>query len=214
MANPIESLPDQLKDCRRLERLQVSYRNFSTLLDTYMENLICKGQIKSEHIPLVVFELQNLTSMDLQHTKINTLPENNLKSLESLYLDHNYISVFSERVFSSMVSSLQTLTLSYNSLTQIPSEVNCLVNLHTLDVSHNAITSVTNCTKLLALRQLDMSFNKMQLLNSNIKYLKNLRRLAVNNNELTELAEELFSLNYIVFLDLSYNRLNSISTRL
>jgi len=179
-----------------------------------MENLISKGQIKSEHIPLVVFELHKLTSIDLQHTKINTLPDNNLKSLETLYLDHNYISTLGVQCFSSMVNSLQTLTLSYNLLTQIPTEINNLVNLHTLDVSHNAITTVKNCTKLLALRNLDMSFNKIQLLNSNIKYLKNLRRLAVNNNELTEMSDELFSLNYIEFLDLSYNKLNSLSTKL
>lgn len=86
MANQVESLPDSLKDCKNLEQLKMSYRTFSSLLDTYMENLISKGQIKSEHVPVVVFELEKLTNLDLKHTKVNSLPENNLKNLQELFL--------------------------------------------------------------------------------------------------------------------------------
>jgi len=143
--------------------LRVSYRNFSFLLDSYMENLICKGQIKSEHVPLVVFELQKLNSMDLQRTKINTLPENNLRNIESLYLDFNYIMTFPERVFSPMVYSLKILTLSNNLLVEIPGELNCLVNLKVLDLSFNKIEKISNCNKLLALRELKLNNNSFKV---------------------------------------------------
>lgn len=161
MANQIESLPDTLKDCQSLEVLRVSYRHFSSLLDTYMENLIHKGQIKSEHIPLVVFELQKLKSIDLQHTKINTLPDNNLKSIESMYLDNNYIINFTERVFNSMIGNLTILTLSKNLLVEIPSEINCLVNLEVLNLSFNAISTITNVSRLANLKELYLNNNKI-----------------------------------------------------
>lgn len=128
-----------------------------------MEGLIQKGQIKSEHVPQVAFELQRLASMDLQHTKINTLPDNNLRNIESLYLDHNYISTFPERVFNPMVYSLKTLTLSHNLLTEIPGELNCLVNLKVLDLAFNAITTISNASKMLALRELYLNNNKLQV---------------------------------------------------
>lgn len=128
-----------------------------------MESLIQKGQIKSEHIPQVVFELQKLASIDLQYTKINTLPDNNLRNIESLYLDNNYISTFPDRVFNPMVYSLKTLTLSHNLLTEIPSEINCLVNLKVLDLAFNSIKTISNVSKLLALRELYLNNNKLQV---------------------------------------------------
>ena len=176
MANQIESLPDTLKDCKFLETLRVSYRHFSSLLDTYMENLIHKGQIKSEHIPLVVFELQKLKSIDLQHTKINTLPDNNLKSIENMYLDHNYIMNFTERVFNSMIGNLKILTLSRNLLVEIPSEINSLINLEILNLSHNAITNNTNITRLVNLKEFYLNNNKITVRINNFTKEKKKRR--------------------------------------
>ena len=211
MANQIENLPDALKECINLESLRFSYRSFSLLLDSYMENLICKGQIKSEHIPLVVFELEKLTSLDLKYTKINNLPDNNLRSIQCLNLDYNFISTFNENVLCPMVASLRTLTLSNNLLKEMPTELNCLVNLEVLDLSFNSIQLLANISKLAKLKELYLGKNKLVSVNSNIKHLISLRKLALNENEITDLSEFIFGLQYLNYLDLSNNRLNKIS---
>ena len=211
MTNQIENLPDALKDCKHLESLRFSYRSFSLLLDSYMENLISKGQIKSEHIPLVVFELEKLTSLDLKCTKINNLPDNNLRSIQCLNLDYNFISAFNENVLSPMVSSLRTLTMSNNLLREIPAELNCLVNLEVLDLSFNSIQLLANISKLVKLKELYIGNNKLISVNSNVKHLINLRKLALNENEITELSEFVFALQYLNYLDLSNNKLSRIS---
>lgn len=45
MSNNIESLPETLRDLKQLETLRMSYSAFSSLLDSYMEQLISKSMI-------------------------------------------------------------------------------------------------------------------------------------------------------------------------
>ena len=214
MANQIDSLPDNLKDCKNLKQLRLSFRSFNTLLDSYMENLISKGQIKSEHIPMVTFELQSLMYLDLKSTKSNHISENSLIGLKELYLDNNYFDRFSEGVLQPMSNSLKVLTMSNNLLKEIPVEINCLLNLDTLDLSHNFITQITNNSKLINLKELDLSNNKLAILNDNVKYFKNLKKLNLLNNELHQLSENLFNLENLTYLDLSYNHLVKISANI
>ncbi len=60
MANQIESLPDTLKECKMLKYLRMSFRTFSTLLDTYMENLISKGRLNFK-VNAINFKAQAIT---------------------------------------------------------------------------------------------------------------------------------------------------------
>ena len=48
------------------------------------------GQIKSEHIPSVLFDIPELRVLDLDGTRINNLPEENSCKLDELYLSNNY----------------------------------------------------------------------------------------------------------------------------
>lgn len=209
MANNIESLPDSLHDCKNLKYLRMSYRNFNIFLDAYMENLISKGQIKSEHIPMVIFELENLRSLDLKNTKINSLPENNLLNLEEIYLDHNYFDSFLDGTLKPMNKSLKVLTMSHNLLKEIPSEVLNVPNLEVLDVSFNDIVKLPTYFNLFNLKELYLTENKVNSI-ENIGLLRSLEKLALDKNELTELSESLFELVNLVYLDLSYNKLTTI----
>ena len=73
--NCIESLPETMREMPKLRELKLNFQSFAQLLDNYMDNLLRKGQIQSEHIPVVVFEMPGITSLDLEATKINNLPE-------------------------------------------------------------------------------------------------------------------------------------------
>ena len=107
-----------------------------------------KGQIKSEHIPHVVFELVNMISLDLKYTKINTIPDNNLTSLTELNLDNNYIHTITENTMKSLIN-IKILTISNNFLKEIPSEINILLSLEVLDLSFNTISNIKKIKKIL-----------------------------------------------------------------
>ena len=168
MANHMDSLPETLKECKQLQTLHISYRMcFTRVLDAYMEGLICKGQIKSEHMPAVVFELESLGSLDLSHTKINNFPDNTLSSIRTLRLNYNYIAKLHDGVFArSMANTLRELAISHNLLQTIPLEINSLVNLETLDLSYNAIAVLPHELRTLQLVEFNLENNK---LTSNIK---------------------------------------------
>ena len=77
----------------KLRYLAINYRSFCTIVDKYMERLLRKGQIQSEHLPLVVFEMPALSVLDLEETKINCLPRTCVSKLRELYLAKNYLQV-------------------------------------------------------------------------------------------------------------------------
>lgn len=211
MANQIESLPDTLKDCKKLKYLRMSFRTFSTLLDTYMENLISKGQIKSEHIPVVVFDLENLSILDLKHTKINNLPENNLQNLQDLHLDYNYFDSFTDSNFTKMSTTLKCLTVSHNLLKTIPNEINELKNLEVLDLSFNSIEALPNEFKINNIKELYLNNNNLHHLNDSLSQFKySLTKLDLERNHLMDLHESLFQMNNLIYLNLSYNNLKKL----
>ena len=216
MANQIESLPETLKECRNLTHLRMSYRSFNSLLDTYMENLISKGQIKSEHIPMVVFELGMLSELDLQLTKINQLPENNLKNLKSLHLDSNYFENFTQpqqqQQQQMLTSSTPTnlappmpslLTISEYSVFNAMSSTLCI-----LTVSHNLLKEVPIELMCLGnLEVLDLSFNSIKRLPPNFYLLAKLKQLYLHNNILCTVNPSLGLLKQLEKLTLNNNEL-------
>ena len=67
--------------------------SFTQIVDNYMDNLLRKGQIQSEHIPPVLFEIPSLNILDLEETKINSLPDKCACRLKEFYLAKNYFQV-------------------------------------------------------------------------------------------------------------------------
>ena len=95
-----------------------------------MENLLRKGQIQSEHLPPVLFELPALEVLDLEGTKINSLPEVCAARLNELYLINNFFQTLPAIVMN--MTSLKLLELSDNLLTALPEAIKLLVNLEVL----------------------------------------------------------------------------------
>lgn len=213
--NEIEFLPETLKECVKLRELKMSYRSFYALLGSYMENLIRKGQIKSEHIPLVIFDLIDLRILDLNATQINNLPENNLKNLEELYLNNNYFEHVPETIFQAMYQTLKVLKLESNQLTQVPHEMKLLENLELLNLNSNKISIFPNFEiNLFNLTELYLSKNQIHELTSDIGLLKNLRKLTLDSNKLQTLPETLYNLVYLEYLDISNNKIVKLSNKI
>jgi Leucine-rich repeat (LRR) protein len=215
MSNKIESLPESLKECKNLKFLRVSYKNFTSLIDDYMENLIRKNQIKSEHIPAVVFELENLSILDLKNTKTNNIPENNLIKLHELLLDKNYFDTISEGSLKPMSKSLRVLTLTYNFLKEIPEEIGCLNSLEILDLSHNQIEKLPptriKFTNLSNLKELYLNNNLFKSLTDVFYSFKKLEKLNLEKNQLENVDDSLYELDNLNYLDFSDNHIRFIS---
>ena len=52
---------------------------------------ILQGQIESEYIPPMLFEIPALHMLDLSDTKLNVLPETCSAQLRELYLNKNFL---------------------------------------------------------------------------------------------------------------------------
>ncbi|CAF1691468.1 unnamed protein product, partial [Adineta ricciae] len=137
--NPIDTLPETLVECRLLYQFNINYKTFYRLLDNYMLELIDEGKIRSEHIPQVIFELEGLLTLDLNYTKLNSVPnEQALLSLNELYLAHNSFTDIPEAIAS--MHQLKLLDMSHNRLQQIPEHFLKIKRLETFILSHNNFT--------------------------------------------------------------------------
>ena len=183
------------------------------MVDTYNENLLRKGQIKSEHIPLVLFELATLEVLDLEDTKINNLPDVGNLSLQEFYLSRNFLQSVPPSIFN--LNHLTLLDLSQNLLQTIPEDMGRIQSLITLRLNKNAIERIPiNLGKLSKLEELNLAENRIRYIPNAIKGLKSLKALHIEKNDLNTLPEEICQLENLETLDITENRINSLPIKM
>ncbi|XP_067952197.1 malignant fibrous histiocytoma-amplified sequence 1 homolog [Watersipora subatra] len=208
--NILEMLPETMRELHELTELKVNARSFHSHLDEYMNKLLRNGQIKSEHIPSVLFDIPELRTLDLDGTRINNLPEENSCKLEELYLSNNY--------FLNIPKGLRTLPylvmvdISHNFLTSIPESIHeYLPNIRALRLNHNLLTSLPgNVCKLITLEELEVCNNKLTQLPSGIGNLIQLRVLRASNNRIFSLPDSICQLLDLETLEMTNNRLGEL----
>ncbi|CAF1183875.1 unnamed protein product [Rotaria sordida] len=189
--NPIDNLPETLVECRQLYEFKINYKTFYKLLDAYMLQLIEEGKIRSEHIPQVIFELENLRILDLNNTKINSISN-----------EH-------------MLLNLTELYLSNNSFFDIPEAICTIEKLKILDMSHNRIPTIPEYfIKMKQLEIVNFSYNKLTLLSKIFAYLPILKELIISHNKLDTIENEFSKTQSLLTLDLSYNNLKYLPDEL
>ncbi len=101
-----------------------------------------------------------------------------------------------------------TLNLSNQGLTKIPSYVFDQTNLQELNVSHNSLMGAiqSQIGQLKNLKILNASYNKMTGVPAEVGQLENLRVLDLSYNQLTGLPNELGNLKNLKTLDLRGNQ--------
>ncbi|CAL1533704.1 unnamed protein product [Lymnaea stagnalis] len=207
--NSIETLPETLSEMPKLRVLALNYRSFCGVVDPYMENLLKKGQIKSEHIPAVVFELPALQVLDLENTKLNTLPQVSNVQLQELYLGQNFLQAIPPSIYN--LKLLGILDMSNNLLTELPSEIGQLTGLRVLRLAHNSIDQIPpNIGRLHQLEELDLARNRIKKLPPEMKDLKVLKILILDKNKIQRLPEEICDLTHLHTLDLTGNEIRSL----
>jgi len=86
-------------------------------------------------------------------------PPGVLCSLTSMDLSHNAITSLPAPLFATCLPALQALILSYNQLSSLPESLGQLRSLHMLLVSHNQLSSFPQSVANLPLSRLDLSHN-------------------------------------------------------
>ncbi|XP_032516631.2 toll-like receptor 6 [Danaus plexippus] len=183
-------------------------------------------------------ELRNLHSLTLSNNKITHIHTHifsELHVLHELFLDNNQIKHIDENAFDNM-TTIEDLSLNDNALSSIPLSIRKLRSLRSLDIGNNNITHLSRenfrgLSELFGLRLVD---NKVTYLNENtfehlpqlqvlnlasnkIKLVAagcfrknvNLKLLRMDGNEITNFDGIFSSLNSLVWLNMSANKIST-----
>ena len=211
--NVIESLPETLREMPALKVFASNHRSFCSLVDKYMENLLKKGQIQSEHIPPVLFEMPALEKLDLEATKINCLPDAFSSDLQELYLNKNFFLKMPKALF--MLTSLKILDISDNDINEIPEEIWKMKSLTSVNFDNNDIGRIpASIGQLAALEELSCSNNKLTALPNAIGKLGKLKSLILDGNQITSLPDTICDLVELNTLDLTGNKIAKLPLNL
>ena len=199
-----------MAECRQLYQLKINYRTFHKLIDTYIFQLIDEGKIRSEHIPSVVFELEGLQALDLNHARINTIPsEHQLIHLSDLCLSNNSFSQIPEAL--STMKHLKILDMSHNRLNSIPEYLTEFQALETFNLSHNRFTCLSSIlARVPTLKNLLVSHNQIDTIDSGFCQSSSLLKLDLSYNHLKILPDDFSDLTQLETLDLRYNQLDCL----
>ncbi|XP_054641141.1 nischarin isoform X2 [Dunckerocampus dactyliophorus] len=102
--------------------------------------------------------------------------------------------------------NLTTLDMSHNAISTIDESVKLIPKVEFLDLSHNQLSSVENLQHLYNLVHVDLSYNKLRILEAAHTRLGNIKTLSLSGNQLNQLTG-LSKLYSLVNLDLSHNQL-------
>lgn len=169
--------------------------------------------------------VNQLKRLNLNENRINTIDANafqNLDSIEYIDLSYNFIDNLDTSLFQSNVDTLKELKLDANNfyrmsrviLTQL---LQNLTQLTVLTVSKNQLKHFPNMNNLINLKKLDLSHNKFESIEYLAKYLPSpsskLEELNLSHNLLMKIDNNRFkNLNNLKILNLESNKIQIIST--
>ncbi|CAH8853641.1 unnamed protein product [Trichobilharzia szidati] len=197
-----------------------SIEESSTSIAERIDSLLRSGQMKSYHIPSVIFKLRRLQVLHLDRCQLNFLPENlaQMKGICELHLSKNYFREIPCGLFT-LGNTLEYLDLSYNQLDEVNGSVvlpnnfgSKFIVLKTLKLSSMNLTSIGNgvLCGMTKLKLLDLSYNKISQIPEDISALVSLKDFYLSENKLTSLPDAICQLKELTTLDLSFNQLNSL----
>ncbi|GBP34693.1 Toll-like receptor 6 [Eumeta japonica] len=224
-----------LSDNRLTNIDQLVFRDLSTLQKLNLEN----NEINTvaEH---AFAELRNLHSLTLSHNKLLHIHSHlfsGLHVLNELFVDNNQINHIDENAFDNM-TSIEDFGLNDNNLSFIPTSIRKLRSLRSLDIGKNNITHINResfrgMNELFGLRLVDNKVSylgedtfehlpQLQVLNlasNKIKHVapgcfrknSNLKLLRMDGNEITNFDGIFDTLNNLVWLNISDNKITSFN---
>ncbi|XP_055529280.1 protein flightless-1 [Wyeomyia smithii] len=244
----IDEIPEEMGKLMKLEHLSMKNNQLEKLYGELTE-LNClrslnmrRNNIKSSGIPNELFDLEELTTLDLSHNKLKEVPEglDKAKSLLVLNLSNNQIESIPPSLFIKL-TDLLFLDLSNNKLETLPPQTRRLSNLQTLILNDNPLELFqlrqlpslqnliclqmrntqrtianfpTSLDSLSNLQELDLSQNSLSKIPDVLYNLYNLKRLNLNDNVIQEISPLIENLSKLETLNLSRNQLITLPATL
>jgi Leucine-rich repeat (LRR) protein len=113
----------------------------------------------------------------------------------------------------SSMKTLQHFDVSRNELQELPLDISLLVELETLNGSHNQLSEMADLFEQLKhLKELDISFNQFKRLPDVIYTLKSLVRLNCEHNSITQFESCFINLKRLKVFVADHNQLDSVDT--
>ncbi|CAN0312663.1 unnamed protein product, partial [Lampetra planeri] len=145
---------------------EVGTQDFSNMTDL-VDLTLSRNQI-SAVAPYSFGDLAQLSSLHLDGNRLTALLADHLRglySLRRLRVNNNQLATVADAAFQDFVETLEDLDLSYNNLEGVPwVALQSMVNLHTLSLEHNLISSVSAGAfdQMPKLSRLDLTSNKLR----------------------------------------------------
>ena len=150
--------------------------------------------------------------LNLSHRSIKVVPAemSRLTHVQVLLLNNNNIIMPPEEI--THLKGLRHLSLEYNQLTLLPSNLNALGSTLTfLNISHNPLTYLPPCfSELINLKELWLGYTGLSCLPRELSHLVHLQTLSLEGNELCEVDETLNELDNLQWLSLAKNHLRNV----
>ena len=155
--------------------------------------------------------------LDLSHNNLTDMPRGmfqrpNVMKLQSIDLSHNRFNRIPVDVLQSQYFHLDTLKISNNDIEDIPSDANILLNIKEIDLSYNPLTedSISNVlNQPKTVRRLNMAGTGIET----VPVLETpfLTHFNLSHNDISKLNGDILNKASLKSLDVSYNRLPSLS---
>lgn len=202
-----------------LTALNVSHNSLSSLppslftLVPNLETLNLSGNILSDTLPVTLPSLKNLRELSLSMNRFTIIPEPVFylsTSLATLEIPSNELTEISEKI--SLLVNLTRLDISSNHITTLPDEIGSLTNLVYLRARANKIATVTPLLgQLTNLITLDLRQNEIEELDAKcFPASSTLEKLLLTENYLRSIPDSIIECTGVAELDLAENKLTQI----
>ncbi|BFY97590.1 hypothetical protein BsWGS_00630 [Bradybaena similaris] len=207
--NHLRMLPDGvLWTLRELVSLNVSYNPLKVIPDA-----LDSGSLASNRLKFLTMSHCELTSLS---PHIFDLP-----CLEQLNLSYNMLTTLAVKdgaenaAYSAdwKCTRLKSLDISHNLLTSLPLGIRACVELTSLNGSYNELSACSpwQCP----MKLLDLSHNKLTTFapSADQYWKQTLGKLSLQSNQLLELTESIVKMRVLIYLDVSYNKIQRMPQR-
>ena len=159
-------------------------------------------------IPTYFSSFSRMSSLDVSGNNISTNSVSTLPpNLTHLAIDQNPLGSVPQSVQS--VTKLNSLSLNYCCLKDLPTFVSCLKRLETLSIHNNSLAHLPAGLDKTLLTTVDLSWNPLGCLDS-LKGMKRLRELVASACQIHDFPREILKLKKLTELNLRWNTFRSI----
>lgn len=208
----IKRLPQAIKECQHLTRLDISNNNIVDLEHITLDTLSNLSSIKCHNnrlstVPDYFRNFRQLKYLNLSNNRFDKIPlvVCDIEPLVELDFSFNTVTVVPPEI--GKLENLERLNLLANILTSLPPTLGSLVALKELDIRRNVISDFSPLTSIPVLEVLRCEHNQASTLDASWA---NIRVLTAKHNSLTRFALT-GSSTTLTSLNLSYGKLSTLS---